>query len=164
MIEVIKGGTEDYDVIRSLAEVVWPHTYSKILSEEQLDYMFDMMYSQNAYNEQLSLKNHHYLLAKDEGRFLGFASYEINCRPGTTKIHKLYVLPETQGKGIGNILVSKIENIARNHGNNLIILNVNRYNPAVDFYLRAGFVKAGQEDINIGNGYLMEDYIMQKHI
>lgn len=164
MIEVIKGSPDDYTVIRSLAEVIWPHTYSSILSPEQLDYMFDMMYSKRAFEEQLSLKNHHFLLAKDEEKFVGFASYEINSRPDTTKIHKLYVLPDAQGKGVGNILVSRIENIARQHANSCITLNVNRFNPAVKFYLKAGFTKAGQEDISIGNGYLMEDYIMQKEV
>ena len=162
MIEVIKGGPDDYETIRSLAEVIWPATYSTILSAEQLEFMFNMMYSKNSYNEQLSLKNHHYLLAKDGGKFVGFASYEINYRPDTAKIHKLYVLPETQGRGVGYVLASKIEAIAKSHGNSVLTLNVNRYNPSVKFYIKAGFVKAGQEDINIGNGYLMEDYIMQK--
>ena len=164
MIEVLKGGPEDYESVLSMARVIWPHTYSKILSAEQLDFMFEMMYSKNAYNEQLSLNNHHYLLAKEDNKFVGFASYEINYRPDTTKIHKLYVMPNTQGKGVGNVLVSKIEDGAREHGNNVVTLNVNRYNPSVNFYLKTGFTKAGEEDINIGNGYLMEDYIMRKEI
>lgn len=164
MIEVIQGSTDDYDVIKSMAEIIWPHTYSKILSAEQLEYMFEMMYSREAFNEQLSLKNHHYLLAKDNGKFVGFASYEVNYRPNATKIHKLYVLPDIQSRGVGRVMVSKIENIACRNGNDTLTLNVNRYNPSVKFYLKEGFTKAGEEDISIGNGYLMEDYIMVKQL
>jgi GNAT superfamily N-acetyltransferase len=164
MIEVIRAGEEDYDTILSMAKIVWPHTYSKILSAEQLDFMFDMMYSKEAYKEQLLIKNHHFLIAKEGSNPVGFASYEVNYRTETAKIHKLYVLPQTQGSGVGKVLISKIESIAKKYGNNLITLNVNRYNPSVNFYLKSGFTKAGQEDISIGNGYLMEDYIMQKKL
>ena len=163
-MEIIKAGEEDYSTVHSLAEIIWPHTYSKILSAEQLDFMFDMMYSRNAYTEQLLLKNHHFLLAKDDTGYLGFASFELNYRPGTTKIHKLYVLPQIQRGGTGKALLSAIEKAAVTHGNRTITLNVNRFNPAVNFYIKTGFTNTGQEDIHIGNGYLMEDYIMQKEV
>jgi ribosomal protein S18 acetylase RimI-like enzyme len=164
MVEVVKAGLQDYEAVLEMAKVVWPHTYGKILTAEQLDFMFDMMYSREAYSEQLLLKNHQFLLAKQNGKFTGFASFELNYLAGTAKIHKLYVLPDTQGSGVGKILMSKIENIARTNNNNRITLNVNRFNPAVNFYFKSGFKKAGEEDINIGNGYLMEDYIMVKEL
>lgn len=164
MIEVVKAQLEDYTAICNMAKIVWPHTYSTILSGEQLEYMFDMMYSKKAYEEQLLIKNHHFLMAVQGGNYIGFGSYEINYKSYCTKIHKLYVLPQIQGNGVGNILLSKIENIARSNGNTLLTLNVNRFNPAVNFYLKTGFIKAGQEDISIGNGYLMEDYIMEKEL
>lgn len=163
-MEIIKAGEQDYNIIHSLAQVIWPHTYSKILSAEQLDFMFDMMYSQQAFSEQLLLKNHHFILAKSDGVYVGFASFELNYRPGVTKIHKLYVLPQTQMGGVGKAFVNAIQKMAATHGNHTITLNVNRFNPAVKFYLKTGFINMGQEDISIGNGYLMEDYIMQKEI
>lgn len=164
MIEVVKAGEKDYNVIRSLAEFIWPHTYSTILSADQLEYMFDMMYSNKSYIEQLHVKKHHFLLAKEDGSFVGFASYQLNYKSQTTKIHKLYVLPQTQGSGVGNKMVNAIEGIAVAHNNKTITLNVNRFNPAVNFYLKTGFSNVGQEDIHIGNGYLMEDYIMEKQL
>jgi GNAT superfamily N-acetyltransferase len=122
------------------------------------------MYSLDAITEQMAIKGHHFLLAAEGGEYLGFASYEVNYKYEVTKIHKLYVLPQTQGKGVGKTLVTVIENAAKAHSNDKLLLNVNRYNPAVNFYLKTGFVKVGEEDINIGNGYLMEDYIMQKQL
>ena len=161
-MEILKASIKDYDLIHAIAVPSWQHTYSSILSAEQLDYMLTLMYSQDAINEQIAIKGHHFLLAAEDGQYLGFASYELNSVYEATKIHKLYVLPQAQGRGVGKALVTVIENAARAHGNDKLLLNVNRYNPAVNFYLKTGFVKIGQEDINIGNGYLMEDYIMQK--
>lgn len=164
MIEVIKAGVEDYDLVLGLAKNVWPQTYKNILSEEQIEYMFDLMYSREAYTEQINVKGHHFLMIKEEDKYLGFASYELNYHYETTKIHKIYILPNTQGKGVGRILLKAIEGIAKKNGNTVVSLNVNRFNPALGFYEKMGFIKAGQEDINIGNGYLMEDYIMEKKL
>lgn len=161
MIEVIKADLADFEIVNGLARRVWGPTYKHILSEPQLEYMFDMMYSNKSYNEQITIKNHHFLLVKDGEEFLGFASYELNYRFETTKVHKIYILPEAQGKGVGKILMNRIITLAKKHQNDKITLNVNRYNTAVKFYEGLGFVKIGEEDIDIGNGYLMEDFIMQ---
>lgn len=163
-MEIIKAGLDDYDIINKMVVKVWPQTYKNILSPEQITYMLDMMYSKKAFTDQIALQNHHYILATEGGDYLGFASYELNYKYETVKIHKIYVLPQTQGKGIGALMLHKISNIALQNGNTIMQLNVNRYNKAVKFYEKAGFVKAGEEDINIGNGYLMEDYIMEKKL
>tara|TARA_B100001105_G_C22224764_1_gene371251 strand:+ start:165 stop:662 length:498 start_codon:yes stop_codon:yes gene_type:complete len=164
MIEVRKALFEDYNIIREIADRTWYTTYLSILSSEQLDYMLEMMYSPAAFSEQILIKNHHFLLASENGNILGFASYELNYHTETAKVHKLYVVPEAQGKGVGQKLLSVIEHEALKNNNDKIVLNVNRFNKAVNFYKKAGFEKAGEEDINIGNGYLMEDFIMKKEL
>lgn len=161
-MEIRKADLGDYKIINDLAIKTWYDTYSSILSQEQLEYMLNTMYSLEAITEQIAIKGHHFLLLSEGDKYLGFASYELNYTSGTTKLHKLYVLPETQGRGAGRLLISKIENAAKSNGNDKIVLNVNRYNNAANFYLKNGFTKAGEEDINIGNGYLMEDFIMEK--
>lgn len=161
-MEIRKAGLDDFKTINDLALKTWYDTYTTILSPEQLEYMLKEMYSLEAFTTQIEVKGHLFLLLSEDDKYLGFASYEPNYTEGTTKLHKLYVLPETQGKGAGRLLISTIEDLAKSNGNNKISLNVNRYNDAVQFYLKNGFVKAGEEDINIGNGYLMEDYIMEK--
>lgn len=161
-MEIRKAGLDDFKIINDLALKTWYDTYTTILSPEQLEYMLKEMYSLKAFTEQIAVKGHHFLLLSENDRYLGFASYELNYTSGTTKLHKLYVLPETQGKGAGRLLITTIESLAKNNGNDKVSLNVNRYNDAVKFYLKNGFEKAGEEDINIGNGYLMEDFIMEK--
>jgi ribosomal protein S18 acetylase RimI-like enzyme len=164
MMNIRKATPDDFEIIHDLAIATWQDTYSKILSQEQLDYMLNMMYSCEAITEQMLSKGHHFLLLSDESNYLGFASYEINYLSGTTKLHKLYVLPQTQGKGAGRLLISKIEELAAVNGNNTVSLNVNRYNSAIIFYEKSGYIKVKQENINIGNGYLMEDFIMEKNL
>lgn len=161
-MQIRKAGLEDFQIINDLALKTWHDTYNKILSAEQVNYMLDMMYSLSAITEQIAVKGHHFLLLSEDDVYLGFASYELNYLSGVTKLHKLYVLPETQGKGAGRLLISKIEEAAAKNGNDRISLNVNRYNDAVNFYTKSGYTKVAQEDINIGNGYLMEDFIMEK--
>lgn len=163
-MQIRKASLEDFQIINDLAIKTWHVAYDKILSPEQLNYMLEMMYSLGAITEQIAVKGHHFLLLSENNKYLGFASYELNYKPGVTKLHKLYVLPETQGKGAGRLLIQKIEEVARANTNDKVSLNVNRYNSAVNFYLKNDYAKIAEEDINIGNGYLMEDFVMEKSL
>ena len=163
-MEIRKAAIGDFEIINSLAVNTWPDAYSKILSQEQIEYMLDEMYSLNAITDQIAIKGHHFLILSADGKDLGFASYELNHLSEVTKLHKFYVLPETQGTGAGKLLLSKVENAAKANGNDKVILNVNRFNSAVNFYVKNGYVKVKEEDINIGNGYLMEDFVMEKQL
>ena len=151
-------------IIQNLAKVIWPDAYGAILSEAQLDYMMEMMYSNDSLRSQL-LSNNVFLLAEIENKIVGFASYELNYQnSSSTKIHKLYVLPEIQGKGVGKGFMQYIQNIALKQANSALILNVNKYNKAKDFYLQNGFEIAESVVVQIGNGYVMDDFIMRKTI
>ncbi len=151
-------------IIQNLAKVIWPKAYGAILSEAQLDYMMEMMYSNDSLRSQL-LSNNVFLLAEIENKIVGFASYELNYQnSNSTKIHKLYVLPEIQGKGVGKGFIQYIQNIALNQVNTALILNVNKYNKAKDFYLHNGFEIADSLVVDIGNGYVMDDFVMEKKI
>lgn len=163
-MQLFQADKSQLHVVRDLAYKIWPDAYGEILSEAQLDYMLENFYALPALEEQLNHK-HVFLLAEEEGVFYGFASYEINCKnSGKTKLHKIYVLPESQGKGVGKLLLNEVEKAARESGNKRLFLNVNRYNIAQDFYKRLGFKIVHEEDIPIGNGYLMEDFVMEKEL
>lgn len=152
---------EQFPIIRDLAFKIWPSAYRKILSKEQLNYMLDIIYSIESIEKQVA-KNHVFLLIKENDDCLGFASYELNIdNSNKTKIQKLYVLPETQGKGIGRKAIDFIKQIASDANNKGLILNVNKYNKAKDFYLNYGFKIIDSVIIDIGNGYIMDDYVME---
>lgn len=152
----------DLPLIREIAHRTWPHTFGNILSPEQIAYMLEWMYSLPALAEQVHGKGHCFLLAGTDGEELGYAGYEVHYRGNpVTRIHKLYVLPEAQGKGIGQALIDQVIHLANDAGDRRLHLNVNRDNPAVHFYERLGFAITGEEKIPIGNGYFMDDYIME---
>ncbi len=152
------------EIIQDLAKAIWPDAYGAILSQEQLEYMMEMMYSLNSLENQLK-NNIVFLLAKEDNDFIGFASYELNFQNSNkTKIHKLYVLPTIQGKGFGKNLILHIQEIAKKNSNAALILNVNKYNKAKDFYLHNQFEIADSLVVDIGNGYVMDDFVMEKKI
>jgi ribosomal protein S18 acetylase RimI-like enzyme len=151
------------EIIRDLAYKIWPSTYGKILSQEQLNFMLAKFYNLNYLENQLINENQVFLLIEENDKYLGFCAYELNCESSNkTKLHKIYVLPETQGKGIGKILLNEVEKIALENNNLSLFLNVNRYNNAQEFYKKQGYSIIKTIDIEIGNGYLMEDFVMEK--
>ncbi|EIA08006.1 GNAT family N-acetyltransferase [Flavobacterium frigoris] len=165
MITVSIASANDYKIIQEIAYQTWPETYGAILSKEQLEFMLDAFYSVSALNDNVVSKGHHFLLAKEDDVVLGFASYEHNYqRNNRTRIHKIYVLPKTQGKGIGNTLISHIEKLGIENKSTALSLNVNRFNSAYTFYQKKGFVVIEEVNIEIGHGYLMEDYVMEKQL
>ena len=165
MITILQNSENDFKAIRKIAEVVWPVTYGTILEKEQLDFMFEMMYSVASLQEQATSKHHHFIIAYENGVPCGFASFEHNCDDsGKTKVHKIYILPTLQGKGIGKKMIEYISEKALKQNNNAVFLNVNRFNSAKLFYHKIGFSIAKEIDIEIGNGYLMEDYVMEMPI
>lgn len=161
--KVLANDTAKFEIIRTIAQETWPIAYGEILSTAQLEYMFDMMYSTTSLLEQAAKKNSQFILVKEGNDYLGFASYEIDIdKTNKTKIHKIYILPATQGKGIGKKLIDYIAIEAQNQKDIAIVLNVNKYNKALHFYLKQGFSNINEEVIDIGNGYVMDDYVMEK--
>jgi ribosomal protein S18 acetylase RimI-like enzyme len=155
-----------YEEIRTIAEQTWPIAYGQILSEFQLRYMLDKFYSIEALQSQITELKHQFLLATDEsGKGIGFASF--SALPQLAQrfhLHKLYVLPNYQGKGIGAMLLQKIEDYIQVGTDVYLELNVNRFNSAIAFYQKQGFEIIRTEDIDIGNGFFMNDYVMEKQI
>lgn len=165
MIEIIEANLEQLDIVQDIAQKTWPIAYKDVISLAQIEYMLEMMYSKSALKEQFEVKKHHFILAKKQNEILGFASYELDCSSiGKTKLHKLYVLPETQGSGIGVKLVDFLSKKAKENHQSTIFLNVNKYNSAQNFYKKIGFSVAYEEVIDIGNNFIMDDFVMEKAI
>jgi len=154
----------ELNLIQKIALETWPITYKNILSVDQLSYMLKMMYDIDVLEAQQAQLSHQFILAFDDsGNEMGFACYskEINS-PATFQLHKLYLLPNQQGKNVGTMLLNFVLNeIEKTTEKSVLQLNVNRQNNAVNFYLKKGFSILHQEDNDIGNGYFMNDYVMQ---
>ena len=150
----------DIPLIRDMAYKIWPDTYSSILSKEQIDYMLDLLYSEKVLHQQMR-QNNEFIIVYDGVHAVGFASFSLT-EPQVYKLHKIYVLPSRQGKGTGRYIIDQLVKAMKAKGGISLLLNVNRENNAKSFYEKSGFVVIKEEDIDIGNGYFMNDYVMEK--
>lgn len=165
MINLRLATNDDVAQIQEVAEKTWLVSYQGVISSEQIRYMLDMMYNQTKIKAAINDPNQAFWLAEENGAVLGFCGIEHGFpEAGFTRIHKLYILPNTQGSGLGKILLDQVEKEAQNHGNEKLHLNVNKKNKAVGFYQKQGFITNHEEVLDIGNGYVMDDFVMVKAI
>ena len=152
---------DDINIIGFLAQQIWPKTYGDTLSPEQLQYMLNLFYSPASLRRQMLEDRHQFLILEEAEEPIGFASWSVTQEPGVYKLHKLYVLPGQQGKGLGTMILQFIFDDIRPEGAVMLRLNVNRYNKARQFYEKMGFAVVKEEDVAIGNNYFMNDYVME---
>lgn len=163
MLTIRKAGIEDIPLIRELCFRIWPQTYASILTQGQIDYMLEMMYSESSLQRQITEENCRFLIINDNERPVGFASFGP-AEPGIFKLHKIYILPDQQGKGTGTYFINHILSVSKTEGASALRLQVNIRNNAKSFYEKLGFTVLYQCDFPIGNGYVMDDYVMQKKL
>jgi GNAT superfamily N-acetyltransferase len=162
---LIKEATAaDVSSILAIAEQTWWPTYEPLLGKEQVEYMLSTIYAKDKIAGQLSSKAQTFLLLTENEQPVAFAAYSPREEdPEIYKLHKLYCLPVTQGKGYGKILINAVADKVTEAGKTTLDLNVNRYNNAKSFYEKMGFEVIYEEDIPIGP-YWMNDYVMRKEL
>ena len=160
MIEIKAADKTNVPLLQQLAYTIWSVAYKDILSKEQLAYMLDKMHSIQALTKLID-DGHQFIIPYEDGVAKGYACYKIY--PDKARIEKLYVLPDQHKKGIGKLLLNYIIEKSKQEVN-IIELNVNRQNNAVDFYKKVGFEILKEVNIPIGEGYFMNDYVMQKKL
>lgn len=151
----------DIPAIQMLATEIWHEVYPTIISMEQIDYMLSMMYSAESLQVQLTKDHAQFFLLCEGERAIGFASWSL-IESGEARLHKLYVLPAFHGTGAGAALLHAVEREAMQQQCEALQLNVNKYNPARSFYQNKGYRILREEVIDIGSGYVMDDYVMHK--
>ena len=169
-IVITPATLEDRAFIRSVSERTWPSTYGHIISQEQIDFMLDWMYSDESLAAQFE-KGHQFYIASLNGDPIGFCSVSaetnevknevINEVAKQHKLNKLYVLPSAHGTGSGKALLHKAIEVAKAAGSTSLYLQVNKHNNAYSFYVKNGFVKESEFKFDIGNGFYMDDYVMR---
>ena len=161
-MDIIKADKHHISLIQELAEKSWSAYYSGILSEDQIKYMLSLMYSKSALTKDFNNENYeYYLLSSSDEEPVGFMGIELNYEPGTTTLHRLYLLKSEKGKGYGAAAMNFLKKLVKNQQGNKIILNVNKNNPAKKFYEAQGFTVYDEGVFDIGNGYVMDDYLME---
>ena len=161
---IVPAKLRDIPTIIELAEATWEPTYRYIISREQIEYMYRVIYTPASLRRQMKEQQHTFLLAYDDDQPVGYASFSpqpAEDEQPVFKMHKIYVLPSHQGQGLGVRLLDAVEKATRKAGGKFLDLNVNRHNTALNFYERRGFVRQREEDIPIGP-YFMNDFVMRK--
>lgn len=156
-----EAGLSDVPTINLLAQKIWEPTYRQILTQEQIAYMFEVIYTYEALRQQMQEGQTFLILLGDE-QPIGFAAFsQKDVSLQIYKLNKMYLLPEHQGKGLGKLLITTVEEKVQSLGAAILDLNVNRYNNAKQFYESCGYHVHIEEDIPIGP-YWMNDYVMRK--
>lgn len=164
MYQINAATVNDIPVIQALADKIWRPTYQSILTSAQMEYMLDMMYSANALQQQMTEKQHQFLILLDDAQPIGYAAYSTTTTPNVYKLHKIYIDLGYQGKGVGKLLLLEVIDQVKKRGADILELDVNKYNKAKFFYEKQGFSVYTERDTDIGQGYLMEDFVMRKSI
>jgi ribosomal protein S18 acetylase RimI-like enzyme len=159
-VQIRSATPTDIPSIQAIAHQTWFPTYGAILSEEQCRFMLDWMYSTASLHQQFT-DGCHFLLLLINDEPTGFAAFEPEGK-GVFKLHKIYLLPTTQGLGLGRKLLNAVAERVQEAGGTCLDLNVNRHNNARFFYEKLGFFVLREEDNYIGRNFWMNDYVMRK--
>ncbi|WP_226064279.1 GNAT family N-acetyltransferase [Kaistella polysaccharea] len=164
MITFKEAKEEDISLIQKLADKSWKSAYQNILSADQITYMVTEMYSHYEISWQILSPNYLYYIILNDEIGAGFMGFELHYEEMTTKLHRIYLLEEFKGKGIGKKALDFLKTQVRENKDHRIILNVNKNNPAKSVYESQGFQVYDEQIFDIGNGFVMDDFLMELHL
>ena len=156
-MNILPAGPEHVANIARLAGVVWRAHYPGIISGEQIDYMLARMYDLDVLRDEIA-NGVTYLRALEGDELLGFAAYGSSGKK--IKLHKLYVHPAHQRRGIGKALLESVEQQC--YGRTLMLTVNKRNDQAIAAYKKHGFTIRDSVVVDIGGGFVMDDYVMEK--
>ena len=162
-LSIVPGTASDVPAVRRLADVVWREYYPAILSGAQIDYMLERGYSDAALQPFVRDDGAGLAILRADGGMAGFAAWYRPGEPATSKLDKLYVLASVRGIGAGRRLIGHVEDAARRDGSRTLVLNVNKHNAkAIAAYRACGLEIRDEVVVDIGGGFVMDDYVMAK--
>jgi len=164
MIKFQLATKSNIPILQQLAHTIWYHHYPGIISIEQIEYMLSIMYSESQISKEIDSR-HKWILILDDIQPIGFIALYFEADEKKLKMNKLYILPSYHGKGIGQLSLNYTIEEARLIQAKQLYLTVNKQNTkAIKAYIKAGFKIDREVIADIGNGYVMDDYIMSKEI
>ncbi len=150
------------EIVESLAREIWTKHYTPIIGREQVEYMLERFQSEQAVMQQISVGILYFLIKTDE-EFIGYIA--VHPRKDELFLSKIYVRADRRGRGYGKKAVQFVETLAQARRLNKIVLTVNKNNvDSIKAYEKMGFKNTGSLIQDIGNGFVMDDYKMEKTV
>ncbi len=164
-LEIRPVAPADVDAIAALARLIWQDAYAAIITQAQIDYMLDQRYNAPRLLAELAKPGYWWDQAFVNGERVGFLSCLLTDTPGEIKLDKLYVLPQRQRGGVGGALIARAVAHGWEAGCDTLILAVNKGNArAIAAYEKHGFAVRESVRVDIGGGFVMDDFIMARTI
>ena len=153
---------EQLNILADIANEVWHDFFPCILSDEQIDYMVDKFQSYPAMKKQME-DGYEYYFIKDNDEICGYMGIHEETEDKKMFLSKLYLKKAHRGKGYAGQTLKELFKMSRERGLNMVWLTVNKHNEhTIEVYEHMGFAKARTQVADIGNGFVMDDYIMEK--
>lgn len=154
---------EQIKKLANTANVVWHDAFREIITLAQIEYMIEKFQSFNALTEAVNKNGYEYYFIKVDNNVAGYTG--IKAENGKLFLSKLYILKEYRGKQLASKTFEFVESLAKKRNLKSVWLTVNRNNKhAIDVYKHRGFVVTRTQVADIGNGFVMDDYIFEKII
>lgn len=151
---------EQLQQVAELASSIWHEYFTAIISREQINYMLERFQSYQALQQYVKQENYQYFFIKQENELVGYTG--VKQEDGKLFLSKLYLLKEHRGNGYGGAAIDELKQLAEQQHLASIWLTVNRYNDStIAMYKHKGFIVVREQVADIGNGFVMDDYIME---
>ena len=153
----------DFPLVAALGQTIWHAHYATIISVEQIDYMLAGRYTPEKLRRYLAADDRWMYLLRLSGIPVGYCSWAQTASLEEVKLEQLYLLQEHRAKGLGGLMLRHIESHTRKLGCRTLSLTVNKQNAdAVAVYRKAGFTVREEIVLDIGKGFVMDDFVMAK--
>lgn len=155
----------DLPAVRRLAQAIWREAYASIIGRDQIDFMLAARGTDAALGAYVGAADRWFDVLRVAGEPVGYCSCAVSPEDGVLKLEQLYLAASHRGRGLGRLMLEHVEERARALGRRTVVLQVNKRNaPAIAFYRRAGFDLREEAVFDIGEGFVMDDFIMAKSL
>jgi len=150
------------EIVESLAKEIWTEHYVPLIGKEQVHYMLGRFQSTQAISEQIQ-RGFLYFLIEEDNQFIGYIG--VQQKGNELFLSKIYIKSSHRGRGYGKKTIQFTEKLAKEKGARKIVLTVNKNNMnTIRAYERMGFKNLGSIIQEIGDGFIMDDYKMEKTV
>ena len=162
MIKYEKVESKDFPILASIATRAWHCAFDSLLGENQTNYMIEKFQSVSAFESQTSEEYYTYYFILLDGERVGYTAIANRPEENRLFLSKLYLLPQAQKRGVAVKTLDFIVKRAKELDKSAVYLTVNKGNQrAIAVYEKFGFNRIDLVVTDIGNGFVMDDYIYQ---